>query len=106
MLLFLKLRNFLIYQNGKLKRLPLPAVLFLVILPVIFTGVYLSAREFNNQTKAAFARREALAALESLFIQEKFDGVVNIGVSLASRPAVYENIQKGSWNELTKDIES
>ena len=89
-----------------MKRLPVPAALSLVILPLVFMAVYSSIREFNNQTSFTLERREAMATLGALLIEEKFDSVVAVGVSLASRSMIYQNIEKNNWSEAIKNMES
>ena len=92
-------------RNNEMKRLPLPVILFLIILPLVLSGVYLSIREFDHQTKVELERRGALADLGALLIHEKFDGIIDVGNSLASRARVYQNIQKGDWDASIESLE-
>ncbi|MBI5401155.1 MAG: PAS domain S-box protein [Candidatus Yonathbacteria bacterium] len=88
-----------------MKRLPLPATIALIILPLILAGVYFSIREFNHQTNVALERRAALADLSALLVHEKFDGIVDVGMSLASRQFVYQNIEKGNWDGAMENMQ-
>jgi len=87
-----------------MKRLPLFVVLALFVLPIFFVATYLVVREYNNQTSTALDRREALANLGALLIHEKFDGIIDVGTSLASRAMVYKNIEKGDWSASIESL--
>ncbi|MGB2580283.1 MAG: cache domain-containing protein, partial [Minisyncoccia bacterium] len=92
-------------KNEEMKRPPIFVTLFLITLPLVLVGVYLVVREFDHQTQVALERRGSVAKLGALLIHEKFDGIINIGTSLASRPLVYQNIEKGNWGESMKAFE-
>lgn len=87
------------------RRLPLLVILLLAVLPLILVGTYLGIREYKHQTRVALERRGAIADIGALLIHEKFDGVIDVGTSLASRPLVYQNIVKGDWDEAVKNME-
>ncbi|MBI5077844.1 MAG: PAS domain S-box protein [Candidatus Yonathbacteria bacterium] len=90
---------------NEMKRFSLPVILAMIISPLVIAGVYLSVREFKHQTSIAFERREAIVSLGALLIKEKFDGIVDVGMSLASRPMVYQNIEKGNWSKSIENID-
>lgn len=92
-------------KNNEMKRLPLYATLSLFVLLMILVASYLVVREYHHQTSTALDRREATANLGALLIHEKFDGIIDVGVSLASRAMIYQNIEKGKWSEATKNLE-
>ena len=92
-------------RDAEMKRLPLFVVLSLFVLPMVFIAAYLVVREYNHQTSAALDRREAIANLGALLIHEKFDGMIDVGISLASRARVYQNIEKGDWSGAIASLE-
>lgn len=87
------------------KRLPLPVILLLAVLSLVLVGAYLCIREYKHQTNVALERRGSIADLGAMLIHEKFDKVIDVGTSLASRPLVYQNVEKGNWDEAIKTLE-
>lgn len=83
----------------------LPATLSLIILPLVFLAVYLGVREYGHQTSTALDRRESIATLGASLIHEKLDGMIDIGLLLASRPLVYQNAEKGKYDAVVKNLE-
>lgn len=88
-----------------MRKSPLLVSLFLTVLPLVLVGVYLSVREYDHQTSVALERRGAIANLGASLIHEKFDGIIDVGTSLASRRLVYQNVEKGEWDEIAKNME-
>lgn len=88
-----------------MRRSPLPVILTSVVLLLTLLAAFLGIREFNNQTTFALDRRESIAKLAAMLVHEKFDGIVDVGISLASRPLVYRNVEKGDWDEALEVIE-
>ena len=91
-------------KNNEMKRLPLFAVLALFVLAMVFVATYLVVREYNHETSTALERREAIANLGALLIHEKFDGIIDVGISLASRARVYNNIEERDWDEAIENL--
>lgn len=92
-------------RNNEMKRLPLPIILTLFVLPIVIVATYLIVREFNNQTTSALDRREVVANLGALLIHEKFNGIIDVGTSLVSRTMVYQNVEEGNWDTAIKTLE-
>lgn len=88
-----------------MKQLPIWATLMIIALPLVVFSTYLGIREYRNQTVSALDRREAMANLGALLIHEKFDGIINVGNSFASRPLVYQNIEKGDYGAVVKNLQ-
>ena len=87
-----------------MKRSPLFVTLFFITLPLILVGIYLTIREFDHQTQVALDRRDSIAKLGAMLVHEKFDGIINIGISLASSRLVYNAAEKGNWDEVTQNL--
>lgn len=92
-------------ENNRKKQLPFFVILSLIILPLILGAVYLVVHEYNHQTTVALERRESVANLAALLIHEKFDGVIDVGLTLASHVGFYQYIEKGNWGDAIKQIE-
>lgn len=85
---------------------PQPLLFVLLItLTLVLIGSCLVIAEFDQQTRIALERRGTIAKLVSMLVHENFDGIIDVGTSLASRPLVYKNIEKGKWDEAIKNME-
>src|SRR3990167_1285169 len=91
--------------KDRLSRLPTLVIISLILIPLILVAVYLLAQEFKDHTAVSLERRGTIADLSAVLIHEKFDGIIGIGTSLASRPLVYKNIEKGDWDGANKSLE-
>lgn len=82
--------------------------LILVILSVfalLAGGAYLSFMEYYHQTNMALERRSSIADLGAMLVHEKIQGIINVGVSLASRRMIYQAIEKSDWSEAIKALD-
>ncbi len=69
---------------------------------IIATGVF-SYRTIDLElTQSALSRRSALSYLAANLLAEKFDRLVDVGVSLASRVRFRELVEAGNWTEAIK----
>ncbi len=74
-------------------------VLSLVSVTIIGTAAY-SYREINAElTAVALLRRETVARLAAVTLDEKFGHLVDIAISLAHRPRVEQLVAEGKWVE-------
>lgn len=82
-----------------------PTVAAVLLVGVAVVGTYRMVHQ--ELTRAALARREAIATLAARVLQEKFDHVADLGMSLASRTLFRQLIREGKWPEAAatfKDI--
>lgn len=91
-------------RNGDMKNMSIIVAVFLTTLPLVLVGTYLVVDEYRHQTQSALERRGAVADLGAMFVHEKLDGVVDIGMLFASRARVYQNIEKGDWPQALEAI--
>jgi PAS domain S-box-containing protein len=74
-------------------------VLSLLAAAIIGTAVY-SYREINDElTAVTLSRREAVAQLAATVLAEKFERLVDVAVSLATRVRFRELVAQGKWAE-------
>src|SRR6266446_4420949 len=57
-------------------------------------------------TEAALSRRASLSYLTAAVLSEKFDRLVDIGVSLATRVRFRELVEAGKWDEASRILRS
>ena len=83
------------------KRWAVHAVLALAFLTLIVLA-WFSYRSIDRElTDAALSRRAAIAYLAAATLSEKFDRLVDVGVSLATRVRFRELVEAGRWAEAS-----
>lgn len=70
----------------------------LILIPIIL-GLYMCYRIYDDIGEVTLNRREAVAHLVSTIIHERLDRVVDLGVSLATRPVFVDLIENGKWSD-------
>lgn len=74
-------------------------VLSLVSTVIVGTAAY-SYREINKElTAVALSRREAVVQMMAVTLAEKFGRVVDVAISLATRPSIQGPVAAGKWDE-------
>ena len=74
-------------------------VLLLVSAAIVGTAVH-SYRAIDSElTAVALSRRETVAQLTAVTLAEKFGRVVDIAISLATRPSIRDPVTAGKWDE-------
>lgn len=77
-------------------------VLSLVSAAIIGTTIH-SYRDIDSElTAVALSRREAVAQLMAATLAEKFGRVVDVAISLATRPSVQNPVAAGKWDEAIR----
>jgi len=80
-------------------------VLLLALVVIVFTAAQ-SYRSIDRElTEAALSKNAALAELAAVTLSEKFDRLVDIGVSLADRVRFRELIGAGKWTEAVRILD-
>lgn len=83
------------------------AVLFLLIVLPAAAAAVLSAHRLEQAMRhEELERREALAVLSAAVLKERFDRLVDLGVSLATRVRFRDLVAAGAWEEAAAILES
>ena len=69
------------------------------ISPVIFLALFSYIRLQSESTSSILSQKKSLASLAATIVDERLDGMVDLGTSLATRPRFIEEIGKGNWTE-------
>ena len=77
-------------------RLLLPLVF---ISPVIFLALFSYFRLQSESTSSILAQKKSLAFLAATIVDERLDSVLDLGISLVTKPQFIEQIEKGNWIE-------
>lgn len=81
------------------KRLLYAAAFVIIILPTVLVAVIGCVSIRRELTARALDRRAVIAELAGRSAQARFDAVIDLGRSLASRVAFSEHVAAGRWNE-------
>lgn len=96
------------------KRLPAPAmkhsltkalVFIGVFLPVLILVVFSYVRTKSDLTEREFVRRRSIAELTGRVVQERFDGLIELGESFALRFQFRKEIENGDWDAAARILE-
>lgn len=88
-------------------RLIIQTSIFLVVISPIVVMSYVGYKDTEEHlTELTLSRRESLAHLASIVLKEKFDRIVDLGVSFATRVQFRKHIEAGRWDEAIKILES
>lgn len=82
-------------------------VVFIAIVAPLLITDYFGYRAAEKQlTELTISRRESLAHLASTALKEKFDRIIDVGISLSTRVQFRKLIDAGKWDEAIKILES
>ena len=94
-------------SEDKKKKLVIESIIFFIIVsPIIFVGLFNYFETKKDFTASVFARRESLAELASTGLKEKFDRIIDVGISFATRVQFRKHTEAGKWDEAIKILES
>lgn len=83
-------------------------VIFLAIVsPVVLIAAFAYVRTYQDLTDAALSRRQSIVSLAATALEQKFDRLTDIGISLATRVRFRQSVSEGKWNEaieILKDV--
>src|SRR5258708_26091142 len=86
-----------LFKSYGLTRWGYAIILSLMIFPVIVMAKY-SYRAIDRElTESVLSRRAAVSSLAAAVLTEKFDRLIDIGISLASRVRFRELVERGDW---------
>ena len=104
---FAKSLGNLLLKGGKNNKRIQVAIFFAIVLPVIFIGAFAYFRSHRDLTEFTFSRRQSIAILAANALEQKFDRLSDIGVSLATRVQFRRLVSEGKWLEaieILKDV--
>jgi hypothetical protein len=93
-----------LYAAGK--KWAVHVVLGLIVFVFLLLGLHGYRSLDRELTDAALSRRASISYLAAATLSEKFDRLIDIGVSLATRVRFRELIGAGQWSEAGKILES
>jgi signal transduction histidine kinase len=86
-------------ERDRKRRLMNFAIFLLLLLPVLFIGTFSYLQSYRDLSSDTYARRQALAFLAATALEQKFDRLTDLGVSLATRVRFRHLISQGKWDD-------
>lgn len=90
-----KFANLLI--KGKKTKISRAIFILIFVLPVIILAIFSMYLTYNQYTEEAIQEKKSLAFLSSNIVNERLDGLINFGISLATRPRLIEAVKNDNW---------
>jgi signal transduction histidine kinase len=89
----------LLLRNGTINR-PIALVLCLAaVLPVLLVAAMSYLKTDRDLTEFTLSRRQALAYLAAMTVRADFNRLIDVGVSLATRPVFRQRVVQRRWSE-------
>jgi len=90
-------------NKGKLERRISYGIIFLVIITPVLLLTFFSFQNLHRLiTENAFEKREAISNLAAITLEEQFDRLEDVAMSLATRVRFRELIEQGDWEGAVK----
>jgi PAS domain S-box-containing protein len=83
------------------------AIFLAIVVPVILIGVFAYLQAYRDLTEFTFSRRQSIAFLAANALEQRFDRLTDIGVSLATRVRFRRLVTERKWLEaieILKDV--
>jgi signal transduction histidine kinase len=93
-------------RKGKVKFLGKIGFYLLFFFPLLILLLVSYQATYKHMTKEILERKTATAYLSATIINERLDKLVDIAVSLASRPKLIEEINQGRWEQGIKYLKN
>src|ERR671923_311120 len=92
------LTSFLIKAANKNKRIQV-AIFLGIVSPVILIAAFAYNSTYQDLTESALARRKSIASLASTALEQRFNRLTDVGVSLATRVRFRQLVSEEKWDE-------
>ncbi len=76
----------------------------LALLPVLIVSSVSYKTQKETLTHEVFSRRQEIAHLSAMLVKERFDRLVDIGVSFATRNRLSEYLEQNQWQEAIQMV--
>ena len=89
----------LLLRNGKINR-PIALALYLTaVLPVLLVAAMSYLKTDKDLTEFTLSRRQTLAYVAAMTVRADLDRLIDVGVSLATRPVFCQRVVQRRWSE-------
>jgi PAS domain S-box-containing protein len=78
------------------------AIFLTILSPVILVAAFSFARIHRDLTASILSGRESIAYLAATTVEQKFDRLIDIGISLSTRVRFRQLISEGKWNDAVE----
>lgn len=104
---FAKSLGDLLLKTGKNNNRIQVVIFLAIVVPVILVGVFAYLGAYRDLTEFTFSRRQSVAILAANALEQRFDRLTDIGLSLATRVRFRQLVSEGKWIEaveILKDV--
>jgi signal transduction histidine kinase len=95
----------LLLKAGRKSRLVQIGIYSAIILPVTVIAVLAYRDTYHDMTEGALSRRKSLAALASSTLEQRFQRLTDLGVSLATRVRFRQFVHEAKWDDAIGILE-
>ena len=95
-----------ISQGSPKERLVAPGIFLVIVLPVLLIAAFSYVKTKQDLTHFALSRRQTIAYLAAVSLQEELDHLIEIGTSFATRVQFRQLIREGKWEKAIQILES
>ena len=88
----------LLKAASKNKRIQV-AICLAVVSPVLLIGAFAYNSAYHDLTESAFSRRQSIASLAATALEQRFNRLTDVGISLATRVRFRQLVDEGRWDE-------
>jgi signal transduction histidine kinase len=76
-----------------------------IVLPVILIAIFAYISTYQALTESALSRRQSIASLASTALEQRFNRLTDVGVSLATRVRFRQLVSQGKWDEAIEILQ-
>src|SRR6266511_1995864 len=95
----------LLKAANKNKRIQV-AICLAIVSPVLLIAVFAYNSTYQDLTDSALSRRQSIAYLASTALEQRFNRLTDLGVSLATRVRFRQLVGEGKWDEAIEILQS
>jgi signal transduction histidine kinase len=78
---------------------------FPIVFPVILIAIFAYHSTYQTLTESALSRRQSLATVASTALEQRFNRLTDVGVSLATRVRFRQLVGQGKWDEAIEILQ-
>lgn len=75
------------------------AIFFAIVTPVLILAIFSYTQTKRDLTNTIFSERSSISNLASSILEERFDRLIDVGISFATRVQFRKLVTEGKWNE-------
>ena len=102
---FKELLRDVFFRDGKQDKRIRIAIFLAIVLPVVLIAAFAYFGTYQELTEFTLSRRQSLADLAAIVLEQKLERLTDIGVSLATRVRFKQLVNEGKWDEAIEVLQ-